>query len=426
MTTTTKKKIVTFDLLPHQYEFVTDVTTRYIGLVGGFGCGKTLALCVKALNLAQLNVKHTGVLLEPTNTMVRDVLVPTMDELLDMYQIPYQYKSSPLPEYTIFFKHGSCKILLRSGENYRRLVGLNLAFFGLDEADTIENVPKAWAMWRVLQSRLRAGNVRQGFTTSTPEGYKFLYELFIKQKVTNNVTKRLIKGKTRDNPFLPDEYIEELLSTYPPQLIEAYLNGEFVNLVSDNIYVNFNRKDNHTNLSLKDFDNRITLHIGQDFNVGKCASIIHVVHDGLPIAVDEIMGAKNTEQVIEIIKQRYPNRTINMYPDSSGKNEKTNASATDILLLKQAGFNVYYPTKNPYVRDRIGSMNAMFCNGKGDRRYLINTNMCPIYTESLEQQVYDKNGQPDKTHDKDHPTDAAGYFIHYAYPLSNRPTLRTY
>jgi hypothetical protein len=36
---------------------------------------------------------------------------------------------------------------------------------------------------------------------------------------------------------------------------------------------------------------------------------------------------------------------------------------------------------NPPVKDRINSVNAMFCNGNGERRYKVNVTRCPVYTE---------------------------------------------
>lgn len=416
----TKPKI---PLLPHQLTFVEDIESSTLCLVSGYGAGKSYSFCMKAIYLASLNIGFTGALLEPTNTMCRDILIPQMNSILDQYKIPYEFRSSPLPEYTLKFKTGTTKILLRSAENHRRLVGLNLAFAGIDETDTLQT-ELAWSMYRVVQSRLRTGNRRQLFITSTPEGYGFLYQLTHTDKNKDSV--RLIKARTRDNPFLPESYIDDLIKSYPPQLIQAYLEGEFVNLNSETVYNNFDRKLNHSDKTLTDYDERIALHIGVDFNIGKCASIIFVIDNGLPVVIDEILGTKRTEDTIEVIRRRYPNRQINIYPDASGKSEKTNASQTDITLLKQAGFNVYYPTKNPPVRDRIGSVNAMLLNGEGNRRLKINTLMCKGLTEALEQQTYDKNGQPDKMHDKDHPVDALGYFIHWAFPLQSRPTLRTY
>lgn len=62
-------------------------------------------------------------------------------------------------------------------------------------------------------------------------------------------------------------------------------------------------------------------------------------------------------------------------------------------------------------------MNAMFCNANGERRYKVNVKRCPIYTESLEQQVWADNGEPDKKSNKDHPNDAGGYYIIKQFPI---------
>jgi hypothetical protein len=303
------------------------------------------------------------------------------------------------------------------------MAGLNLAFFGVDECDTISK-DIARSMWNMAMSRLRKGAVYQGFTTSTPEGFNFLYEFF-QEEAANKSDRRLIKGRTADNPFIPPEFIQSLLDNYPPNLIKSYLEGEFTNLTSGQVYYAFDRQQNHTDKTLHDYKG-YPLHIGQDFNIGKCASVVHVIDGGLPYAVDEIMGARNTEAVIATIKERYPGRRIIIYPDSAGNQQKTSAAYSDIAMFKQAGFELNYSTKNPSVRDRVNSVNAMLCNSQGQRRYKINTKMCPMTTKTLEQQVYDKAGQPDKSHDLDHPADALGYFIQRMYPLVSRSTVRVF
>ncbi|RQA18474.1 hypothetical protein IPC507_28375 [Pseudomonas aeruginosa] len=115
-----------------------------------------------------------------------------------------------------------------------------------------------------------------------------------------------------------------------------------------------------------------TLFVGMDFNVGKMAAVVHVKRLGLPHAVDEIVNGYDTPDMIRQIKERFwlyadgdyrPTRQIRIYPDASGDSRKSvRASETDIALLKQAGFIVSAPAANPPVKDRINSMNAMFCN----------------------------------------------------------------
>lgn len=410
-------------LLKHQLEFCLDADTRYLALVGGYGCGKTFSFCVKTVLIASLNVGHRGVIMEPTNSMVKRTLLPEMDRTLEMMGVPYTYKASDVT-YILHFEDGDTEVMCLSGENYKRLAGLNLAFFGVDECDTI-NKEIARSMWNMAMSRLRRGSVYQGYTTSTPEGFNFLYEFFeAEPREKDKQDRKLIKGKTRDNPYVPDEYIDSLMENYPPNLIKSYLEGEFTNLTSGTVYYAFDRSINTHTKTLEDFPKNYPVHIGLDFNVGKMAAVIHVIDGNQVLAVDEISNGKNTEGVIQTIKQRLPGRRITIYPDASGNNQKTSAAMSDIAMLKAAGFEVRYPSKNPPVRDRINSMNAMFCNAKGQRRYFINSKTCPAYTRALEQQVYDKSGAPDKAHDVDHPNDAAGYFIHNVFPITGHPTMR--
>lgn len=169
------------------------------------------------------------------------------------------------------------------------------------------------------------------------------------------------------------------------------------------------------------------LYIGMDFNVGKMAAVAHVKREGMPCAVDEIVNAYDTPDMIRRIKERYwkyeggkyrPTCQIRIYPDASGDSRRSvNASQTDIALLREAGFVVCVNSSNPPVKDRINAMNSMFCNALGERRYKVNPDTCPSYTEALEQQPWAANGEPDKTTGHDHVNDAAGYFIVKEYPV---------
>jgi hypothetical protein len=147
----------------------------------------------------------------------------------------------------------------------------------------------------------------------------------------------------------------------------------------------------------------------------------------LPRAVRELVKVYDTPAMIKRIQEEFwryeggryvASRQIYIYPDASGDSRKSNcASLTDIAQLREAGFSIMVNASNPPVKDRINSMNAMFCNALGERRYLVNVQRCPVYTESLEQQVWDKNGEPDKKADNDHPNDGGGYFIVKDYPI---------
>ena len=415
---------ISIKLLPHQNKFVTDVKTRFLALSGGYAAGKTYSLAVKGIYMAMLNVGFRGVLCSPTNSMARDSLTPMLRTMLEDNNIPYTYTSSPYPDFIVHFAHGSSQISIRSAENYKRLAGMNLAWFGVDEVDTIER-GLAHRTWKMLISRLRSINAPyvQGFAVSTPEGYNFLYDYWVKEPRKTprlKLKRKLIKASTYDNPYLDEEYIQSMLDSYPANLIEAYLHGNFVNLNTETVYYNFDRKTCATTKTLEDFDDeyeKVAIHIGMDFNVGKCCGIVHVIERDIVYAIDELSGIKNTEYMIKAIKRKFPERRIYVYPDASSDNESTNASRTDLQLLKAAGFSVRARRKNPRIRNRVISVNAMFLTASGQQRYYINIDRCPVYVEALETQAYGTDNKPDKEHDQDHPNDAGGYFIYYKYPI---------
>lgn len=415
----------TLELMKHQYEFLADTESRYLALVGGFGCGKTFAFCLKTIFIAAENVGFNGAIMEPTGSQLYRVLIPDMKTALERCGVPYTYKASQAL-FVLHFAEGDTKVYCLAAENHDRMVGMNLAFFGIDECDKIRNKVVARAAWFQAIARLRSGKVFQGYTTSTPEGFQFLYEYFVSepQEDPTITDRRLIKGKTKDNPHNAPGYIESMMANYPPQLIKAYLEGEFTNLESGQVYPNFDRFKNHTDKTLADFPG-LPLHIGQDFNIGECSSVVHVLVNGNPIAVDEITKTYNTEALIRELRSRYGNRHITIYPDPAGNQGHTNASMSDLAMLQKAGFELKYTKAHPPIKDRVNAVNGMLCNSNGNRRYLINTRICKEFTKCLEQQAY-KNGQPDKSSGTDHMLDAAGYFINMVFPIVARPTARIY
>lgn len=418
---------MTVKLLPTQHEFVLDLENREQAFIGGYGCGKTFAAAAKALYLASQNQGHAGAILSPTHGMLIDTFIPTFEDMLKVNKIKYDYRASPTPKFFLYFKRGTSIIYCRSAENYRRLASLNLSFIVVDEADLIPK-PILLKMWKMAQSRLRAkSKFRQLCMTTTPEGYEGAYQLFVKEK--KDFRKRY-HASTRENHHLPEDYIENLYSSYSHSEIQGYIDGEFTNLNKGTVYHCFERNDSHTPNTVESFKTETTLpvlHIGCDFNVGKTCGIVSVLQDGTAYIVDEFTELRDTEQLIDAIDRRYPTHTIIMYPDSSGKSQQTATTLTDIALLKTAfgAHNVKYPSKNPKILNRVKAVNAMFLNGADVRRMYVNTEVCNELTTCLEQQAYDPNtGKPDKKNNLDHPLDALGYFVHFTNPIISRPTAR--
>jgi hypothetical protein len=376
------------DLHPGQLAFVNNTTTEILGISAGYGAGKTRALCAKAVMMAAANQGFIGAVMEPTGPLIRDIWQNDFDNFLDQYNIPHTFRASPLPEYTLHFAGGDTKILCRSFENWSRIIGLNLAWVLADEIDTVAPSIANRAFPKIL-GRLRAGNVRQFAAASTPEGFRWMWNTFGSDEAKARTDRHLIRMRTIDNPHLPPDFIKRLEANYDPSLLRAYLDGEFVNLTTGQVYDRFNR-EKHVIAELPDFSEE-ALRIGVDFNVGNMSAIIAVRLNNKLLVVDEVSGAHDTDALAQEIVRRYPGRRMYAYPDASGGNRSTNATQTDIQILESYGMGNQSPRANPPVRDRVASVQALLENGKGQVRLQVAAS-CKRTIECLELQSYTEKG----------------------------------
>lgn len=393
---------------------------KFRAYVSGFGGGKTWSgcagLCQHFWQFPNINAGYFA----PTYPQIRDIFYPTIEECAADWGLTVEIKKADKEVYVYHQGQYRGKVICRSMDNPASIVGFKIGHALVDELDTLPT-DKARQAWQKIIARMRykVKGLKNGIdVTTTPEGFKFTYEQFVKAASDPNMAQLygLIQASTYDNELnLPDDYIPSLKASYPPQLIEAYLNGQFVNLTSGAVYPDFDRVLNSSNETIKQGD---TLHIGMDFNVLKMACVVFVLRDGLPVAVDEMTGVRDTPTMAMLLSERYPNHEICIYPDASGHNTSSkNANVSDHDILRQHGFKVYVDSVNPSVKDRINAVNAMILNSEHRRGVKINTAQCTELCDALQQQVYDKNGLPDKTSGVDHILDAFGYFLAYRYPI---------
>lgn len=399
-----------------QLAFVS-ASEQFPAFLGGFGSGKTYAAIMRAIAKKLQYPKQNVAYYLPTYDLVRTIGYPRFSEILEQIGIPHKINRS---DAFIDF-HGFGQLIFRTMDTPERIAGFEVADSLVDELDTLPT-EKAREVWNRIIGRNRQkkpdGSLNTVGVATTPEGFRFVYERWKRNPVAGY---RLIKAATSSNAKnLPAGYIESLKASYPPNLLLAYLDGEFVNLTAGSVYVEYDRQSNDSRETIKPND---PLHIGMDFNVSHMAAVVVVLRDGNPHAVEELTGVFDTPAMIQLIKARYAGHQIMVYPDASGQARKANnASVSDLSLLQSAGFIVRSNPTNPAVKDRVLSMNAMIHSG-GERRLKVNVDGCPALVEGLEKQAYDKNGEPDKTSGLDHVIDACGYLITHKFPIAKRTAI---
>jgi hypothetical protein len=385
------------------------IKSKYLhtGIVGGYQSGKSTVATIKAvLHLLQYPGIPVAYYL-PTFRLFDDMLLPKLEDILtDRLNIPFKHNQQKAK---IITPYG--EIWMRSMDTPDSIVSYSVGYSIVDEVDLVHPNKRQKAMQRISsRNSYKKETPNQIDFVSTPEGFAYMYNFFVK---TKNENKLLLNLKTQDNAEnLADGYIQGLREQYTKEQLEAYLNGQFVNLTSGTVYYNFDRILNHSNRTANASD---TLHVGIDFNIGNMSAVVHVI-DSNPVAVDEITKAHDTKQLCNLLQMKFPNNRIICYPDASGQNRSTNADTTDLKIIEGFGFKVSANRKNPLVMDRVKNVNRMFCNANDERKYFVNTHKCSEYTEALEKLSFDSNGIPDKNSGFDHLCDAGGYFISFMYP----------
>lgn len=396
-----------------QFDFVT-APEQFPAMVAGFGAGKSHAAILRAMRLKleypSLNIAYYL----PTYDLVRHIGFPRFSEQLESLGIDFQLNRAD----AVIHVRNAGQIIFRTMDTPERIIGYEVADSLADELDTLPT-EKAREVWVKIISRNRQkkpdGRMNTVGVATTPEGFRFVYERWKKSPAEGY---RIIKASTMSNAAnLPAGYIDSLRASYPSSLLQAYLDGEFVNLAAGSVYAEFDRALNATAERVRSGD---TLHVGMDFNVAHGAAVVHVLRGDSPHAVYEYTDVFDTPAMIALLKRDWSGHSILIYPDASGGNRKSNnASESDLSLLKQAGFRICANPANPAVKDRVLSVNAMI-HKDGRRRYRVNPETCPNLVESLEKQAYNKHGEPDKAGGFDHVLDAAGYFVTYRYPIAKR------
>lgn len=393
-----------------QAEFL-QMKKRYRLFCAGYGAGKSEAMIYAAIIDAATAPDSLIACYQPSYDLVKLITANRITEKLTELGVSYKYNKQDNMVYTSSPNWGD--FVFRSLDNPNRIVGYESYTAHVDEIDTLlpSHAEEAWN--KVIgRNRQKPDRVpephNQASAYTTPEGFKFAHWRWV-QHANNDYG--IVQAPSYSNPYLPEGYVQSLRDSYPEALAEAYIEGRFVNLSSGTVYCNFHRLHCQSDESV---DRGERLYVGMDFNVGKMAAVIYARRGEEFHALEEIVDAYDTPAVIQTLSNRFPGHTICVYPDASGTSRKTvNASQSDIALLQQSGFSVRAPKKNPPVKDRILAANTAFEQGL----VKVNSKKCPEFTRCLEQQAYDKNGEPDKTSGHDHMNDAGTYPIAYEMPV---------
>ncbi len=407
-----RRRGLVYKPLPSQRRFHRS-DARFKGYSGSIGSGKSQALCQEAIRLSYLNAGLTGLLGAPTYPMLRDATLMALLTILDDNHIPYDLNRS---EMVLRMRDTGSKILLRSVDEFERLRGTNLAWFGVDE---LSYAPEQ--AWLRLEGRLRDPKASRlcGFGVWTPKGRDWVYQRFFESPPgVYDVT----VARPFENRYILDaipDFYERLRSSYDERFYRQEVLGEYLATDSNRVYHEFSREAHVSDVQV---EYGLPLLWALDFNVDPMCSVVAQRRgDDIHVLDEIVIRRASTHDACEEFWSRFRHHHAGLviYGDASGANLKTSGT-TDYQMIRQFFARTPYrnvdyrvPSANPMVRDRVLMMNARLRNAAGEVHMRISAK-CAELIKDLEQVVYktgttaiDKDRDPKRTH----LSDALGYLV---------------
>ena len=404
---------ILYKSLPSQRKFHRS-RARFKGFSGPIGSGKSQALVQEAIRLSYVNAGRTGLIGAPTYPMLRDATLTQLVEVLEDNHLPFALNKS---EFVITMKDTGSKILMRSLDEFERLRGTNLAWFGVDELSYC-----AEEAWLRLEGRLRDHKATElcGFAVWTPKGFDWVYKKFIAEPPKGY---EVVRAAAFENKFILDQipdFYERLKHSYDERFFAQEVMGQYVNTNANTVYHCFDRTVNVKPLQVH---RRLELLWALDFNIEPMCSVVAQIWGDELHVIDEIrLQRASTEDACMEFISRYGNREFGVvvYGDAAGNTMQTTSGTTDYTIVKQVfkregieNFTMHMRRANPLVKDRVQLVNSLLRSAAGDSLLFIDPK-CKELIKDFEQVTYQKDSmQLDKSTDyrRTHMSDALGYLL---------------
>lgn len=204
---------------------------------GGYGSGKSYALCAEALAMGLEQPGSEILIARKTVTALRDTTEaifvgilsssPELWKACETKRMGNHYSEITLPNGTLY--------RFRGMDNWMKHKSLSLAAIFYDEADELNEEIYAGMMSRVRQTKPTTAARELGFTdpitrrcivsSSNPAGHNWLWDRFV------NPAKRVANSEyfistSLDNPYLPFDYLHQLMG-YPRPWVRRYVLCNF-------------------------------------------------------------------------------------------------------------------------------------------------------------------------------------------------------
>ncbi len=399
-------------------------------LVGGYGAGKTMIGCKRAIALAIDNAPCYVAVVSPTFPLARHTTISTISALLHgkqtilgRHSFSWRYNKTS-HEFKIYYRGRIATVIVYSGEDPDSLRGPNLAAAYLDEPFIMQK-----AVFEQMVARIRHPDAkhREMILTGTPEQLNWGYDLCmgelgdsLKELGVYNSSVGMVQASTRGNLALDPDYVRRLEGTLSAQAAKAYVDGKFINLASGLVYYGFDAMPGGLHIrggSLDNIPQGAQVGVGMDFNVNpmsmtafwKIGPRIHFFREW------ELPNA-DTEYACQVIRDEYPTHNVIIYPDASGSARHSSApqGKSDFWYIREAGLEIQAPAANPKRKDRYNAVNGKFKPVSGESMLTVS----PKCRKLIKYLAVHSHELMTKQKGMTHLLDAFSYPVSYLFPVN--------
>lgn len=447
--------------LAYQHNFHNS-KAKYRLMSGGFGTGGTTALCIETVyqllkypNNVGLLGRYDSVELEAT----------TLAELLEILP-PATIKRHDKSKRVIYLWNGS-KLIYTGLDDSRNAVNkiksMNLGFACIDQLEEIDEV-----IFLALQGRLRRQNSeRCFFAKCNPEGHNWAWERWVQQpledyliveKITkgqaNRVTGLILDAQrqntiidkvidkvaesvgitvqqamkiyeksqydyfgaiTTDNIYLPPEYVNDLIATYPEKWLRRYVYNSWDNY-EGLVYSEFQQRKNIETAYVPTDSNHHIFIYDYGYRNPACILFVAIDHDGIVHIYDEFYEREKliSDHAKALKANKFYKRADYLADPSIHKAERDGGSVFDTWLQDH---DIYWQNADNDVRQGVDKVNEYLKKGliKISKRCVNLLMEIGKYKWKELKVGEEKNEYEEPVKKDDHAMDALRYLINHIY-----------
>lgn len=219
-----------------QWDFIYAPET-FLCWIGGTRSGKSIGAVGRELRLSLFVPNNKGIVGRLAQTDLQETDQADFNHYADLTGMVKSKNDRKTVLYNcdyegrILREKTTSEVVFQHFDNPNHLKGRGIGWYHIAEASEMHQN----AMYRLtdrLSHPAAKGNF-SGFVTSNPEGRNWVWNHFYNQETVENLAmqdrlmRRAIHNRTKDNPFLTEEYLRMQYATSPADWIRRYMDGEF-------------------------------------------------------------------------------------------------------------------------------------------------------------------------------------------------------